>query len=125
MIQRGPRGGGTSMPVKANKHWPDTLNTKSSGLKVKVLPPSVISRFGSEDVLLQLMMYSLPKTLVAPTFLARSSTTSFGPASREVPLSIIAFCGEEMTLEPPNFIESKLTSQYVSLVKGTSINSPV
>merc|ERR1719284_1476933 len=101
MIQRGPRGGCTSRPMKAKRHWPETSKMQSSGVNSKVLPPRVTSRFERVDFLLQSMVYSLPITLVAPTLAARELTTSLGPANIEVPLSMIAFCGEEMTAEPP------------------------
>ena len=92
--------------------------------KVNFLPPpKVISTAGRELILEQSIVYSLPMTSVAPAASAIFDTLSFGPASSDVPESMMAETFDVMSVEP-YFMPSRDTFQYDSSVNGTYWISP-
>ena len=78
---------------------------------MKVWPPRPTFRSGMDDSLAAAMAYSLPTLLAAPTCLAIAGTWPGGPASRKVPLSMMAFAAVETTGVLLRDMESRLTRQ--------------
>merc|ERR1739845_153381 len=98
-IQRGPRGAGTSTPMRPRMQVdPWDAKVRSDFDRVKDLPPSWKVKSGMEA--LQSTVHSLPMTDFAPNLLARAVISLVGPARREVPESTMAFLQDDTELSP-------------------------
>merc|ERR550525_556635 len=102
------------------RHCPETLSTYSDPSRGNSLPPMLKEIDGIVEALLQSTVYSpCASGLTTPAGnLARSEVnTVFGTASKEVPVSAMAFVAPAKE-SPPTVTAATLNSQYPLFVMG-------